>query len=59
MRTGEAAFREAGLDLDTASDDDIIALMISEPSLIQRPIVEIGQSARIGRPPEAVLELLE
>jgi arsenate reductase len=57
VRRGEAAFRESGLDLNSPPDT-LIALMAAKPILIERPIVVIGRAARIGRPPERVLELL-
>jgi arsenate reductase len=56
LRTGEAAFRESGLSPD-APDDELIALIAREPVVLQRPIVVVGDAARIGRPPESVLEL--
>jgi len=57
IRKGEAAFRDSGLTLD-APEDKLIALMASEPIVIERPIVVVGNRARIGRPPESVLELI-
>ena len=57
VRTGEQAFKSAGVDLATASDTSLIDLMTAHPVLIQRPIVETSEAARIGRPPEQVLEL--
>ncbi len=57
VRRGEAAFRESGLTLDSPPQD-LIALMAREPVVIERPIVVVGEKARIGRPPEQVLELI-
>ena len=48
-----------GLDLDGLSDDELIALMVEHPQLLQRPIVERGDRAVLARPPERVLEILE
>jgi arsenate reductase len=36
----------------------LIARMAAHPQIIQRPIVVRGSNARIGRPPEEVLEIL-
>ncbi len=57
MRTGEAAFKAAGLT-KTSPEDALIAAMAAHPILIERPIVTDGQRAVIGRPPEAVQTLL-
>jgi arsenate reductase len=59
IRTGEDEFKQLDFDLAGASEDAIVALVAAHPRLLQRPIVEIGEAARIGRPPERVLELLE
>lgn len=59
VRTGEAEFKAAGIDLSAADDDTIVALIADRPKILQRPIVETERAARIGRPPEQVLELFE
>ena len=41
-----------------ADDQRIIAAMIADPVLVERPIVETPKGARIGRPIERVLEVL-
>ena len=56
MRAKEA--REAGLDDPSLSDDALIAGMVANPIVIERPIVVSGGQARIGRPPESVLEIV-
>ena len=58
LRKGEAAYKELGLAEDKFSDSELIALMIEHPDLIQRPIVERGDRAVLGRPTENVKELL-
>lgn len=58
MRKGEAAYKELGLDNEKLTDENLIRAMEENPILIERPIVVIGAKARIGRPPESVLEIL-
>ena len=56
-RTGEKTFRELGLT-KTSGDADLLAALVAHPILIERPIVIANGQARIGRPPENVLDLL-
>ena len=58
LRSKEAEYKEAGLDDASLSDDAVIRAMVQYPKLIERPIVVNGDQARIGRPPEQVLEIL-
>jgi arsenate reductase len=58
LRRGEHAFRDLDLGRAEVSDEEIIAAMVSHPKLIERPIVVCEGRARIGRPPESVLEIL-
>lgn len=58
IRSGESAYRELGLDDEGLGDEALLAAMAAHPILIQRPIVLSGGRAAIGRPPEAVLEIL-
>jgi arsenate reductase (glutaredoxin) len=58
MRTGESVYAELGLDDASLSREKLIEAMVAHPILIQRPIVMQGDRAAIGRPPEAVLDIL-
>ena len=58
MRRGESEYRDLGLDDDALTETALINAMCEHPRLIQRPIVIAGNNARIGRPPESVLEIL-
>jgi arsenate reductase (glutaredoxin) len=58
LRTSEPVYRELGLGKGEFTDSEIIDLMIAHPDLIQRPIVERGERAVLGRPTENVKSLL-
>ena len=53
MRKGEPLYAELGLKDRDLDDDALIALMVANPILIERPIVVSGGKAAIGRPPES------
>lgn len=57
LRKKEADYKASGLTND-ASDDDIINALIAYPKLLERPILNTEKGARIGRPTEALLEVL-
>lgn len=56
MRAKEA--KEAGLDDPSLDDAALIDAMVANPIVIERPIVVSGGKAKIGRPPEGVLDIL-
>ena len=58
MRKGEKINRELELRKRELSDDEKIRLMVEHPDLVQRPIVERGERAVLGRPTERIKELL-
>jgi len=58
LRTGERVYRALELGKRELSDDEIIRLMVEHPDLVQRPIVERGKRAVLGRPTERIRELL-
>ncbi len=58
LRKSEDAYKTQNLKDTELSDQQLVQAMIQEPKLIQRPIVINGKNARLGRPPEQVLEIL-
>ncbi|MGU3413926.1 arsenate reductase (glutaredoxin) [Enterobacteriaceae bacterium C34A] len=58
MRQKEDLYKELNLADSALSEADLIKAMIANPKLIERPIVVKNGQARIGRPPESVLEIL-
>lgn len=57
LRRAEPEFKLAGIDKDSP-DKDIIAAMVKYPSIIQRPIVEVGEKAVLARPIERALDII-
>ena len=58
MRTKEEIYQQLGLSDAALTEAQLIQAMIDNPKLIERPIVVAQGQARIGRPPEQVLEIL-
>ncbi|GKW41618.1 arsenate reductase (glutaredoxin) [Pectobacterium parvum] len=58
MRTKEEIYQQLGLSDAALTEAQLIQAMIDNPKLIERPIVVAQGHARIGRPPEQVLEIL-
>ncbi len=58
MRTKEPLYRELGLDKPDLGEDALYQALAQHPALLERPIVIKDGQARLGRPPEQVLELL-
>ena len=58
MRKGEDEYKVQKLSDTTLSHKQLIEAMHSSPKLIERPILVTPKGARIGRPPESVLEII-
>ncbi len=58
LRSSEKIYKELQLAHSSHSDDELIILMVKHPDLIQRPIVEKGKKAVLGRPVENINKLL-
>jgi arsenate reductase len=59
LRTKEPLYRELNPERRELTDDESIALLVAHPELLQRPIVERGERAVLGRPVENIKTLLE
>lgn len=57
VRSGEKIFKE--LELKNSSEEEILNAMVEHPILIERSIVVKDDKAKIGRPPEDVLDVLD
>ena len=57
LRTNVPPYLEKGLDDLTLSDDTLIAAMLADPILINRPIVITEKGVRLCRPSEVFLQI--
>jgi arsenate reductase len=58
LRTGEDEYKILQLADESLSEAQLIDAIAQHPKLMERPILEVGAKAIIGRPPENILELL-
>lgn len=58
LRDGEDAYQRLGLADPALSEEQLLAAILAEPKLLQRPILVVDDEAVVGRPPEKILELL-
>jgi len=59
IRKKEKTFKELNISSqEKLTDNQWLELMVKHPILIERPIVVYGNQARIGRPPEKILEII-
>ncbi|MCT9846239.1 arsenate reductase (glutaredoxin) [Leclercia adecarboxylata ATCC 23216 = NBRC 102595] len=59
MRQKEELYKALGLADSALTEEALIQAMVDNPKLIERPIVVAKGKARIGRPPEQVLEIVK
>ena len=59
LREKGTPYAELGLADPKWSDDQLLDFMLAHPILINRPIVVTAKGARLCRPSEAVLDLLD
>jgi arsenate reductase len=58
LRTREPIYKTLRLGERDVTDDELVDLMVENPDLIQRPIVEKGARAILARPAERLKEIL-
>lgn len=59
MRKKESPYADLDLANEQRTTAELIAAMVDNPILIERPIVVAGDRAAIGRPPENVAALFD
>ena len=57
LRKNEKVYKELDFKNKNYSETQILAMMIKNPDLVQRPIIEKGKNAILARPPERISEL--
>lgn len=57
LRKNDAAYKKLKSEIEKLTEDEILDIMVINPDLVQRPIVEKGNKAILARPPEKITEL--
>lgn len=59
LRKRDKAYKELDLKNNKYTQAQLIELMVNNPDLIERPIIEMGEKAVLARPIEKIDELLK
>lgn len=59
LRTDEPLYKELGLKGKDISDEEVLTLLSQHPDLLQRPILECGERAVLGRPTQRITAFLQ
>ncbi len=59
VRTNEDEYKALGVNVREISEKEIVTLLAKHPALLQRPILECGERAVLGRPTENVARFLK
>ena len=57
LRKNEPVYKELNI-AEVTDENELIRLIVENPSLLQRPIVEVGSRAVLARPVENALDLI-
>ena len=57
LRKNEKAYKELDFKNKNYTEPQILTMLIKNPDLVQRPIIEKGKKAILARPPERISEL--
>lgn len=58
IRTKETIYKQLNLATQTDNPDTLFNAIAEHPILLERPIVIVGNKARLARPPENILDIL-
>lgn len=58
LRTKEDIYKKLRLSERALSDDELLDLMIKHADLIQRPLVDAGDTALLARPADSIKQVL-
>jgi len=58
IRTKEDIYKTLNLRQSQFTDDELLEIMVKQPDLIQRPLVQKGDKVILARPPENISALL-
>ncbi len=57
VRKNEFVYKEQKIS-EVKDADELIKLIVENPNILQRPIVEVGDKAILARPVEKILEII-